>query len=88
MRKKNDYTEMKWLFDKIKEVIDEILSSYEDIFDHELLHRTKGIISEVIEKLLLKKAPIVKNAKSFNFAFQKQMIYLVSGERMGMMEKV
>lgn len=46
---------MKWLFDRIKEVIGEILSSYEDIFDYELLHRTKEIISEVIEKLLLKK---------------------------------
>lgn len=69
--KTNGYTEMKWLFDKIKEVIDEILSSYEDIFDHELLHRTKGIISEVLEKLLLKKAPVVKNAKSFMFCLSE-----------------
>lgn len=69
--KTNDNTEMRWLFDKIKSVIDEIISSYEDIFDHELLNRTKAIISEVIEKLLLKKAPIVKNAKSFLFCLSE-----------------
>lgn len=51
--KTNDNTEMRWLFDKINSLIDEIISSYEDIFDHELLNRTKAIISEVIEKLLL-----------------------------------
>lgn len=69
--KTNDYTEMKWLFAKIREVIDETVSSYEKIYGHELLQKTKKIAFEAVENLLSKKAPMVKNSKSFLICFSE-----------------
>jgi len=39
--KTNDYTEMKWLFSKIGEVIEQILVSYEGKYSKEVLLKTK-----------------------------------------------
>lgn len=69
--KTNDYTEMKWLFAKIREVIDETVLSYKKIYDNELLQRTKEIALETVGNLLSKRAPIAKNSKSFLICFSE-----------------
>lgn len=63
--KTNDYTEMKWLFSRIKEVIDQAVEMYKVDFPTEILQKAKMIACEISDDLLLKKAPIVKNAKNF-----------------------
>lgn len=63
--KTNDYTEMKWLFSRIKEVIDQAVEMYKVDFPTEVLQKAKMIACEISDDLLLKKAPIVKNAKNF-----------------------
>lgn len=63
--KTNDYTEMKWLFSKIREVIDQTLEMYKAEFPAELLQKVSCVAYEVSENLVLKKAPIVRYAKCF-----------------------
>ena len=69
--KTNDYTEMKWLFSQIEEVIEVILSSYKEKYSNEVLMETKKIVFQTIEKLLFKKARIVQYAKSFLTCFSE-----------------
>ena len=67
----NDYTEMKWLFSKIGEVIEQILVSYERKYSKEVLLKTKEIAFQTAENLLLKDVPIVQCAKSFLTCFSQ-----------------
>ena len=69
--KTNDYTEMKWLFSKIGEVIEQILVSYEGKYSKEVLLKTKEIAFQTAENLLLKDVPIVQYAKSFLTCFSE-----------------
>lgn len=69
--KTNDHTEMKWLLSNIKEVIEQILASYEGKYSKEILLKTKAIALETTEKMLLKNIPIVQNAKSFLICFSE-----------------
>lgn len=69
--KTNDYTEMKWLFSKIKEVIEQILASYEGEYAKEILLRTKEIAFQTTGNLLMKNIPIVQYAKSFLTCFSE-----------------
>lgn len=69
--KTNDYTEMKWLFSKIKEVIEQILTSYEGEYAKEILLRTKEIAFQTTGNLLMKNIPIVQYAKSFLTCFSE-----------------
>lgn len=62
--KTNDSTEMKWIFSKIEEVIDQAINTYKE-YSKEILLRTQIIAHEISDNLLLKKAPIAKNSKSF-----------------------
>ena len=55
---------MKWLFSRIKEVI-YYKGDVQWISTTEVLQKAKMIACEISDDLLLKKAPIVKNAKNF-----------------------
>lgn len=70
--KTNDNTEMKWLFSKIHEVIDQALESYRENYEQEILLKTKVIAYHTTENLLSKSAPIVQNAKSFLICFSEE----------------
>lgn len=69
--KTNDYTEMKWLFSKFQEVIDEDVLSYQTIYDNELLKIVKETACNAVENLLSKQALISKNSKSFLICFSE-----------------
>lgn len=69
--KTNDYTEMKWLFSKIHEVIEKSLLSYGQIYSEDVILKSKRFIYQMAENLLNKKAPIIQNSKSFLACFSE-----------------
>lgn len=69
--KTNDYTEMKWLFSKIHETVEQALLSYQKFFSEEVILKSKKLTYQIAENLLNKKAPIVQNSKSFLACFSE-----------------
>lgn len=69
--KTNDYTEMKWLFSKIHETVEQALLSYRKFFSEEVILKSKKLTYQIAENLLNKKAPIVTNSKSFLSCFSE-----------------
>ena len=63
--KTNDYTEMKWLFSRIKEVIDQAVEMYKVDFPTEVLQKAKMIACEISDDLLLKKGSYSKECQKF-----------------------
>ena len=69
--KTNDTTEMKCLFSKINEVIDQALTLYKSDYSRQVLLQAKDFAFRATENLLTKKAHIVKDIKSFLACFSE-----------------
>lgn len=69
--KTNDKTELVWLFTQIKNVIEQALESYKNIFNSEIISKAKVCADQAIDALLTGKAIYVQNSKNMMICFSE-----------------
>lgn len=69
--KTNDQTEINWLLDNISQVFDEVLLKYKSEFDENILLKVKGVVEQILNRVILYKIPNAQQKKKFLTCFSE-----------------